>query len=262
MFKFIKKTIPNNLKYPLYFVFKAPQRSFATKSIYYDFKGICIYIWYKLFPFKMLKPITICTGIYNRSDNYLFHLLSSINLAKHQHLITLSVFDCNSTDVKNLKSEIEKKWKGKLIFNIENRDFSRSYAFNQAVEYAETNIVFICDADLSLPKNIVNYCNYFTANKRVWYPIFFFLYKNKPAVITKQNGEWEQYGSKGMVGCLKHDWQAIGGLNEIYTEWGNEDTELWERFHKKGFTIVRNRTNIIHHWHHTYNPKYERMNNL
>lgn len=260
MFTALKKNIPNNIKYPFYYLFKAPQRSFAPTSIYYDLKGICIYIWYTLFPFKKLKSITICTGIYNRSNNYLNHLLQSINCAKHQHLITLSVFDCQSTDVANLENEIKKIWKGKLIFNSENIKFTRSYTFNKAVSQSQTDIVFICDADLSLPKNIVESVNFYTTKNRVWYPIFFFLFNNKPPVIAKQNGEWEQYGSKGMLSCLKQDWQAIGGLNETYTSWGNEDTDLWERFHKKGFTIVRNRAKILHHWHSSHNPKYKFVN--
>jgi len=260
MFGFIKKLIPNSVKYPFYYLFKAPQRSFAPYSIYNDLKGIAIYIWYKIFPIKKLKPITICTGIYNRSENYLTHLLQSINAAKNQHLITLSVFDCNSNDVENLENEIKKYWKGKLIFNKETIKFSRSYTFNKAVNQSNTEIIFICDADLSLPKNIVESINFYTANNRVWYPIFFFLYKNKPAVINKNNGEWEQYGSKGMLACLKNSWTEIGGLNETYTTWGNEDTELWERFHKNGFTIVRNRAKILHHWHSSHNPKYKFMN--
>jgi len=260
MLIFIKKLIPNSIKYPFYFIFKAPQRGFAPKSIIYDLLGIGIYIWYALFPFKKLKPITICTGIYNRSNNYLTHLLQSIKNAKHQHLITLSVYDCNSNDIPNLSSEIRKQWKGNLIFKTENIKFSRAYAFNKAVGESLTAIVFICDADLSLPKNIVAYCNYFTGIKRVWYPIFFFLYNNKPIVIAKQNGEWEQFGSKGMLACLKQDWNNIGGLNENYTTWGREDTELWENFHKNNYTIVRNRAKILHHWHSSHNPKYKFMN--
>lgn len=256
----IKKSIPNSFKYPFYYLFKAPQRRFAPSSLYFDLCGIGIYIWYTLFPFKKLKPITICTGIYNRSDNYLNHLLQSINQAKHQHLITLSVFDCNSNDIADLETAIRKHWQGDLIFNSENTKFSRAYTFNKAVSQSTTDIVFICDADLSLPKNIVAYCNFFTAPKRVWYPIFFFLYKNKPAIIAKQNGEWEQYGSKGMLACLKQDWENIGGLNQAYTVWGKEDTELWENFHKQQYTIVRNRAHILHHWHSSHNPKYQFMN--
>ena len=260
MFTALKNIIPKSYKYPFYFVFKAPQRSFSTNSLYRDFKGIGIYLWYSIFSFKKLEKITICTGTYNRSGNYLNHLLQSIKAAKHQHLIEISVFDCNSNDVEDFKTEIQKQWKGKLIFNSEPIKFSRSYTFNKAVAQSETNLVFICDADLSLPKNIVESVNFFTAKNRVWYPIFFFLYNNKPAVIAKQNGEWEQYGSKGMLSCLKQDWEAIGGLNETFTTWGNEDTELWERFHKNGFTIVRNRAKILHHWHSSHNPKYEFMN--
>jgi GT2 family glycosyltransferase len=111
-----------------------------------------------------------------------------------------------------------------------------------------------------LPKNIVESVNFFTAKNRVWYPIFFFLYNNKPTVIAKQNGEWEQFGSKGMLSCSKQDWAKIGGLNETYTSWGNEDTDLWERFHKSSFTIVRNRAKILHNWHSSHNPKYKLMN--
>jgi len=260
MFAAFKKLIPNGVKYPFYFVFKAPQRTLASGSLYRDLKGIGIFLFYSIFPYKKLEKITICTGIYNRSDNYLNHLLQSIKAAKHQYLIELSVFDCNSNDVADLKTEIQKQWNGKLIFNTEAIKFSRSYTFNKAVAQSETNLVFICDADLSLPKNIVESVNFFSAKNRVWYPIFFFLYKNKQAVIAKQNGEWEQYGSKGMLSCLKQDWLTIGGLNENYTTWGNEDTELWERFHKKGFIIVRNRAKIMHHWHSSHNPKYEFMN--
>lgn len=257
---YIKKFIPNSIKYPFYYLLKAPQRGFSSNSVYRDLKGIGVYIWYSLFPFKTLKPITICTGIYNRSDNYLNYLLQSINECNNKDLITLSVFDCNSNDVENLELEIRKLWNGKLIFNSENINFSRSYTFNKAVKQSETELIFICDADLSLPKNIVTYCNFFVGSKRVWYPIFFFLYKNKPKTVSKVTGEWELYGSKGMLACLKKDWDLIGGLNETYVNWGNEDTELWERFHKSQFTIVRNKTKIFHHWHQTHNPKYEFMN--
>ena len=185
MFAALKNIIPKSYKYPFYYVFKAPQRSFSSNSLYRDFKGIGIYLWYSIFSFKKLEKITICTGIYNRSDNYLNQLLQSIKKAKHQHLIELSVFDCNSYDVEDLKTEIQKQWKGKLIFNSEPIKFSRSYTFNKAVSHSETNLIFICDADLSLPKNIVESVNFFTAKNRVWYPIFFFLYNNKPAVIAK-----------------------------------------------------------------------------
>jgi len=112
-----------------------------------------------------------------------------------------------------------------------------------------------------LPNNIVALCNNFAGIKRVWYPIYFFVYKNHPHIVSAKNGEWEQYGSKGMFACLKSDYLQIGGLKESYTEWGHEDTDLWQRFHKNNYVVIRNRQkSFFHHWHKSFNPKYAHMN--
>lgn len=261
LYKQTKSLIPNSVKYPFWFLFKSPQRALSSTALFNDLKGICIYLYFLLFPKKKLVPVSVCTGIYNRSDNYINQLLRSLNQADHKHLIELSVFDCGSDDVSSLHDDIRKNWPGKLVFTREPVKFSRSYAFNRAVRQASGSKVFICDADMSVPKNIVRLCNQFTAPKRVWYPIYFFLYKNKPVRVSRQNGFWEQYASKGMFAVLKDDFIAIGELNEKYTVWGEEDTELWERFHKAGFTVIRNRQqHFFHHWHHTFNPKYQHLN--
>jgi glycosyltransferase involved in cell wall biosynthesis len=258
----IKNIIPQTLKFPFWFAYKAPQRKEGKHTLRNDLKGILIFFYRNLIHKKPLVPITICTGIYNRSDNYLTRLLNSVNATKHKELIELSVIDCHSTDIDDLQMAIRCNWNGKLIFNEDTGPFARSRTFNKAVAQASSPIVFICDADLSIPPNIVQLCNNFVARKRVWYPIYFFLFNKRPEVVHRQNGIWEQYGSKGMFACLKTDYEAIGGLNEQYTTWGHEDTELWERFHRNGYIIIRNRQpNFVHHWHDTFNPKYKHMNN-
>ena len=230
-------------------------------TLYSDLYGLILFVCRTLFPKKTLKAVTICTGIYNRSDNYLNQLLASLNKANHQDLIELSVYDCASNDVSNLEVEIRKRWKGKLIFNSKQEKFTRSHTFNQAVNQATSELIFICDADLSIPSNIVVRCNNFVGKGIVWYPIYFFLYKNRPAIVSQENGEWEQYGSRGMLSCLKQDYQKIGGLNEKYQVWGGEDTDLWERFHRAGFIVIRNREHsFFHHWHQTHNKKFMHMN--
>lgn len=212
-------------------------------------------------PKRKLQPISICTGIYNRSDNYLNQLLASLEHASNRELIELSVFDCCSTDVSDLETEIRKRWSGKLIFNSENVKFARSYTFNKAVDQASNEIIFICDADLSLPENIVSLCNQYTGKRVVWYPIYFFLYKNKPAIVSKENGEWEQYGSRGMLACTKRAYNHAGRLDEKYTVWGGEDTDLWARFHGLKYIVIRSRVRgMFHHWHQTFNKKFAHMN--
>jgi glycosyltransferase involved in cell wall biosynthesis len=257
----IKSVLPAGSKYPFWYIFKAPQRRLHRLSLLNDLSGITLYLFYRVFPKKRLKPISICTGLLNRSDNYLQQLLPAINKAGNQDLIELSVFDCNSTDIPALEQEIRKQWKGKLVFRSEPVAFSRSYTFNRAVEQATSPVVFICDADMSVPENIVRLCNQYTGHKRVWYPIVYFLFRDKPAVIAPGNGVWEQYSGKGMVACLKEDFTAIGKLNERFTSWGAEDNELWERFYKAGYTVITNRQpGMLHHWHTTHNKKYAHMN--
>jgi predicted glycosyltransferase involved in capsule biosynthesis len=257
----IKNILPIKLKFPFWFVFKAPQRAQGWHTFPNDLKGILVFIFRNILPKRTLQPISICTGMYNRSDNYISQLIASLNQSNHKELITLSVVDCFSNDIPYLEESIRKQWSGKLIFSQDNGAFARSRTFNKAVNQAPSSLVFICDADLSLPPNIVELCNNYVGAKLVWYPIYFFLFNKKPTKVHKDNGIWEQYGSKGMFACMKADYQKIGGLDEAYTAWGHEDTELWERFHQQGYVIIRNQQpNFLHHWHNTFNPKYKHMN--
>lgn len=259
--KKLKSKISPIIGFPFWYLFKAPQREVGWFTLWSDLLGILIYILRIVKPKSPLQAITICTGIYNRSDNYLHHLLASLNKASHPELIELSIFDCESDDIADLSLRIKEQWKGKLTFKSEKIAFSRSYSFNKAVAQANTSIVFICDADLSVPSNIVQLCNNYVGAKMVWFPIYFFLFKNKPIFVSKENGVWEQYGSKGMFACTKQAYQEIGGLNEEYKVWGYEDTELWLRFHQANYIIIRNRqSQFFHHWHTTHNPKYAHLN--
>ncbi len=239
----------------MWFVFKAPQRQFGFFTLINDIKGIALYVYFRFRPAKKLKPVSICTGIYNRSDMYLKSVIKSLGRAEHQELIELSVVDCNSTDMIDFENEIRSQWKGKLCFSRISKSFTRAFSFNRATEQATNNIVFICDADMLLPTNIVQLCNQFVAQNRVWYPIIFTLYKNTPAIESAENGFWMIHSGKGMLACLKSDFERIGKLDESFTTWGAEDDNLWERFMKAGFVVIRNKQKgLIHQWHESFNP--------
>jgi len=261
---FIKKIMPKSLKKLLWFVFKAPQRKFSKGSFYRDLKGLCIYhLSAFLFRKQKLEPITICTGIFNRSDNYLNLFLPSVASCSNKDLISLSVFDCGSNDVENLEQQIKNIWAGDLDYNLKHMPFTRAKSFNRAVKYAKTKYVFLCDADMTIPKDIVLLVNRYVAYKRVWFPKCFFLYKNMNSKQLYKNGEWLNYDATGMVACLKSDFLAIGGLDETYLTWGGEDTDLWKRFHEAQFIVIRNKQRgLLHHWHPSHNPKYQHLNTV
>jgi hypothetical protein len=162
--------------------------------------------------------------------------------------LALSVFDCKSTDVGDLKSDIEQVWKNKLIFKSEDRDFSRAYTFNQAVHRSESNKVFICDADMSLPVDFVEQYNKYVGKTTVWFPICYSLFKDKKSEIVKGNGWWRGEGH-GMVGILKENFELLKGYSLNFKKWGGEDDDLFVRTHFY-FRIIRKKCKgLFHNWH-------------
>ncbi len=256
----MKQFIPQFIKFPLWFLFKSPQRKFAWFTLWLDILSLISFAFYSVFKIKKLKPISICVGLSNRSPIFLNAFLSSLNNVKNKHLIELSVFDCNSTDVEDLETEIKKKWVGNLIFSNKEMKFTRAVTFNNAVLQSNNETILICDADFSLPINIVQLCNNYTRGSMVWFPIVFYLYKNKPKIFDKKNGEWMQWGGKGILATSKKHFINVGMLNTDFTEWGREDDELWQRFYQHKYLVFRSRCKgFLHHWHPSLNPKYQEL---
>jgi hypothetical protein len=261
MLNAIKKLLPHPIKHLLWYVFKSPQRQWSEGSLYRDIKGICYLWYYRIFPPRKLKPVTICTGLYNRSEQYVHVFLESLKNCHHKDLITLSVFDCGSDDIPHLQHAIQQHWDGPLVFQQEQVRFTRSYSLNKAINASPTSLVFICDADMSVPAHLVRWVNSYVSDNRAWFPICFFMFKNAPLNDPYSFGEWKKYDGTGMVGCTKEAFEAVGKFDEKYTVWGEEDTDLWMRFHKNTFVVIRNKQKgLLHHWHTSENPKYQHMN--
>jgi predicted glycosyltransferase involved in capsule biosynthesis len=258
-----KSYIPQFIKFPLWYILKAPQRSLGFYTLWLDIKGIIQFIYTNSFPFTDLKPISICVGTKNRSRLFIRNFVRTLNTCDNAHLIELSVYDCNSTDVPNLEKLIRNEFSGKIVFKSEDCPFSRASSFNKAVLQSTNNLIFICDSDFSIPKNIVSIVNRYTLYNSVWFPIVFYLYKNKPEIFSQKNGEWMQWGGKGLLACHKSDFLKIGMIDETFIEWGGEDEELWLRFYQNQYTIIRSRNkNLLHHWHPSENPKYKNLEEL
>ncbi|MFY8109825.1 MAG: hypothetical protein ACOVO9_12560, partial [Bacteroidia bacterium] len=101
-----KTYIPQPLKFPLWFITKAPQRKLGLYTLFLDIKGIFQFLIYSIIPVTSPKPISICVGLKNRSEIFLKNFIKSLNNCKNLHLIELSVYDCNSTDIPDLENVI------------------------------------------------------------------------------------------------------------------------------------------------------------
>lgn len=254
----IKSKIPVSLKKIPWYLFKSPQREIGYYTIWIEFWGSIVGFYYSIYQFifkPQLKPVSICTGLKNRSSNYLNIVLESVLKMDHPELIEISVFDCASDDIVLLEELIRKKWKGKMTFSSQNVAFNRSFAFNRAIEQSKHPIVFVSDADMSLPSNLVLLCNRFVFAKNVWFPICFHLNADKSPNYANENGTWYPVG-KGMFAANKSDLINIGMYSETFTQWGGEDWELWLRFYKYGFYPFRNKQRgLFHHYHHSLKPE-------
>jgi len=253
--RLIKSIIPVKVKKLPHYIFKSPQRSLGYFNTYKtEIAGFASWLSHITLKRK-LKPITICTGLKNRSQNYLDFVLASILQMDNKELIEISVYDCGSDDISGLEAKIREKWNGKLIFlHGQNEYFTRSHSFNQAIAVASHPIIFASDADISLPQNLVKLCNRYVSRKTVWFPVVFNLNEDKPAIINKENGDWLQVG-KGMFASYKWQFDKIGKFDLKFTSWGGEDWDIWFRFFKNGFLPLRTRCKeMFHHYHQSLKP--------
>jgi glycosyltransferase involved in cell wall biosynthesis len=193
-----------------------------------------------------MNKITICVGIKNRTFFLIKCLIRSMNKCKLKENLELSIFDCCSDDVDNIKEKILENWKGILFFKQENVAFTRSYTFNKAVENSNSEFIFLCDADMYLPEDFVEQFYKNVSQDKTWFPICFSLLKNKPLIENESNGWWREYGF-GMVAITKKVFYESGCLNNVFSEWGGEDNDLYERVKTK--KIREKCFGLFHCWH-------------
>jgi len=169
--------------------------------------------------------------------------------------LILSVYDCGSKNIQTTKDY----WKGEYILQTEKKQFSRAYSFNKAVEGTNCDNIFLCDADMTLPKDFIEQFSENVAQNTIWFPICYSLHENKPRKINgEENGWWRDCGY-GMVGCKRNDYWILGGLNESFKEWGGEDNAFYDAVEKMKMRRVRkNSIGLFHNWHpHQWQEKYD-----
>jgi glycosyltransferase involved in cell wall biosynthesis len=238
------------LKRLAWFIFKAPQRRMVGwATLLTDIKGL-FSVSVQAFRKKEKEVIWVCTGNKNRSKALLENLVSSLAKCKNAERLALSVADCESTDIADLETEIRKIWKGKLVFSSWDYEFHRSSCFNRALKQAKGNVVFVCDADISVPVNIVDKIDRYVTADTAWFPVCQWQ-KNAG------NRKWKWFSAG--TGIFASTWEQLletGLYDETFLEWGKEDWDLFFRFYKAGIMPLRTRTKgLYHHWHPSSKPE-------
>lgn len=234
------------LKSFAWFLLNSPQRKWiGWQTIFTDLKGFFSRWFYK----NNSETIWICVGTYNRSQMLLKHLIPSITASTGVKSFGLSIADCGSTDVLNLEQEIKNIWKGELVFSSINEPFFRANVFNHAIQQAPGNMIFVCDADISLPQNIEFLIRKNVNKNSAWFPICQWQ-------ISEENKAWKWFtAGTGLFAATKIQLEKTGMYDAEIKTWGKEDWDLFFRFYKAGICPVRSRVNgLYHHWHKSLKP--------
>lgn len=173
-------------------------------------------------------------------------LIDSLNKCEHQKFLQLSVFDCGTP---NIEETLRTSWGGPLIVTTKEQSFSRTYTLNMAVKQSTASYVFLCDADMILPVDFVRRFYEGVGERKAWFPICFSLRKAQPPTIDPDFGWWRDTGF-GMAGFRKEDYLSVGGHDEKFNTYGEEDIDLFRRTKASGILTVReNCVGLFHQWH-------------
>lgn len=145
------------------------------------------------------------------------------------------------------------------IFTESNRPFNKSQAFNIAVKHAKFNKIILHDADIIVP---VNYTKKMSElldkhdgvhiGKTVYY-----LSKGSTIALNKTEKLDENliidriapYFEGGSIGCKYNSYYEIGGFNDEFDGYGNEDTEFYSRLSRFRSFYGERSIPFIHLWH-------------
>jgi predicted glycosyltransferase involved in capsule biosynthesis len=250
-----KNILPKPLKRLAWFLIKSPQRQFGFyKTLWRDVKGLC---FFNLRFLKKDKPkyLSVCVGIANRGENLKANVIPSFVKASEKYQsMQLSVFEMGGKEEVFIQKEVQKAKITHMIFGRSDEKFARARAFNQAVIQSSGQLVFLCDADISFNTSFVETAMRVVKDGVAWFPICYAL----GPLDNLTTGKWMEWDAKGLVVCTRKDFEKIGMLNEGFTSWGGEDVELWNRFHQKGWVVIRNKFHgLYHHWHEPNSEKEE-----
>jgi hypothetical protein len=195
--------------------------------------------------------ITVVCAVMNRFDVLRVSLMSWL---KFREISRIIVVDWSSSDFSDdfikfvclLDNRIEFK-------RVDTKDiFHMAGAYNLAVSMVDTEFVLKLDADIILNP----YFNFFDIHKL-----------GAGEFIT---GDWQWGSLDNQLGFLKYlngflyiktnDFRAIGGYDERYVNYSYEDTDLYDRLARYGFTHRLLDVHKLSVYHNPHNDDMRVMN--
>lgn len=214
------------------------------RTLWTDIKGIFGILLRR----KSQEEIWVCVGVKNRTDN-LKRLVSSLQKAEDAGSIALSIADAGSDDAFELKTWLEQSWNGKWVWSAAEQEFHRAEVFNRAIRQAEGNFIFVCDADMTVPVDLVKQIRRHVRTTSAWFPVCQWQ-------MFEDMRDWKWFTAGTGLFAAHKKWHGdLVYYNETIKGWGAEDWDMFFRFYQKGIMPMRSRCNgLYHHWHQSMKP--------
>ena len=194
----------------------------------------------------MKAQITFCIGIRDVSERFESILLKSLKPIREK--VLLSVYDMGSCEEETHKQMNSLDGFNYFYQREEANMFSRTRSLNMAAGNSKSNYLFFCDVDIAIPGNFIKEYFQNVCPNKVWFPIVWSQYKDKPVKIGDNSTGWYRKTGFGMMGATKENFNQIK-YDETLKYWGLEDQRFFNKSKKKKFQIVRRQSQLVHYWH-------------
>lgn len=209
-----------------------------------------------------MNYISIIVGYRNRELSRIILFLKSIadQTNKNFELIFLDYgSDCEMS--KNIKTEVTKYGFNYFYHDSTGKPWSRSAALNIGAKLSKGNYLYFTDVDLIYHKDFINHLLETASPQKHIY--------TRVALVEKEFKDYElifnndnlkipftlsHTSGKGILFVSKDNFNAIGGYDEYYSDYGIEDNDIF--FRLKEFGLIDDWTNhnkypVYHQWHET-----------
>lgn len=196
-------------------------------------------------PQEKQYSISFCTTCMNRLDHLKKTLPQNIKDNADYRNLQFVILDYSSTEkienwiIENLNDEFQ-NGKIKIIREDGNQHFHMARAKNISHYFADGEIVCNIDADNYTGKDFAKYLNYIanrndsfvSARKPVRFDLDTMeLLNSKDRLGLYSSGS----DSGGRIAVLKKDFIQLGGYNEVFSNWGQDDNDFFLRCLKSNF---------------------------
>jgi glycosyltransferase involved in cell wall biosynthesis len=210
--------------------------------------------------------LSVIVGYRNRDLKRVHYFLNSLNNQTFKNFELIFVDSGTEYELsKKIETLVKQYSFCKYLYDdSRGKDFNRSLVLNIGARHASGNYLYFTDIDLIFhPKYLQHLYSIKNEHHHVYSRVYLVSqsYKAYDNIVDSDIilfSELSHPSGKGLLMLPKTAFEAIGGYDEYYTDWGVEDNDIYRRLCEQGLTeqwTEHEKYPVYHQWH----PSNERF---